>query len=393
MNVTRIGVLTQLELRQRLRRPGFYVLLGVFFLVVVGITWLGSLIFGGDGSGSSGMISVAIYGVLLMATLVTPTFTGNAINGDRESATLAPVQVTLATTTEILLAKLLAGWAAGIVYLIVALPALLFALLRGLVDPVPAGWFGSDEMGATSPAMLAVAIVVLIVEVGIIAAIGVGLSAIIARPLFSVAATYLVVMLLVIGTVIAFALGTFATRSSTVTLSESPDEVYVADGVLGSLPSCDDAGEPCVEPRPDVSAQCVAVHGTGDVPRYDHVWWLLAANPFVVLADATPTTYNREGYPIDLFGQIKYGVRSAQHAPELVQQDWIDPCDGEPPREGEYYGSDADRETSRELIERSVPSWFVGLGVQVLLAAGLMLWGGARTTTPARRTPPGSRIA
>ncbi|WP_156761560.1 ABC transporter permease [Microbacterium karelineae] len=395
MNPTRIGVLVGLDLRQRARRPGFYVLLGVFFVVVSGITWLGSLVFSGSASVASGMISVAIYGVLLMAVLVTPTFTGNAINGDRDSATLAPVQVTLATTAEILVAKLLAGWATGLVYLVVAIPALMFALIRGEIEP-PQGWMGASAAEPAHPATLLVAVLVLAIEIGVIAAIGVGLSAIIARPLFSVAATYLVVMLLVLGTVIAFGLGTFAVRSSTATLTESPEMLYVPGQGTSPLPACDEGDEPCIEPRPDISAQCVEVRGAGEAPRYDRVWWILAANPFVVLADATPTAYDTSGNPVDLFGQLKYGVRGAQHPPELVSDDWTDPCDGEPYVEGEFHGGEAlqsDYETPRETIERSLPSWFVGLGIQVLLAAGLMLWGASRMHTPARRTPPGSRIA
>lgn len=393
MSLRRIGVLTGLELRQRVRRPGFYVLLGVFFLVVVGITWLGSLIFSGDAYLPSGVASVALYGVLLMVVLVTPTFTGNAINGERDAATLAPVQVTLATTSEILLAKLLAGWTTGLVYLVVALPALIFAFVREALRP-GVTMIADGGAGSVVPSIgtLAVALVILIVEIGVISAIGVGLSAVIARPLFSVAATYLIVMLLVLGTLIAFALGSFAFRTPTSLTTESPAEVYVETGMADALPSCDDAAEPCLEERLDLSETCVEVRGWSQAPRTDYVWWVLAANPFVVLADATPTIYDASDYPADLFGQIKLGVRYAQHAPELETADWSDPCDGEPAPTGLEYDS-SDEETPREVIESSTPSWFVGLGVQLILAVGLMLWGGARTRTPSRGTPPGSRIA
>jgi len=382
MSPARIGVLVGLELRQRARRAGFYVLLGIFFVVVSAITLLGLLVFSGSGSVGSGMYSIAVYGVLLMTVLVTPTFTGNAVNGDRADATLAPVQVTLATTTEILLAKLFAGWATGLVYLLAALPVLLFALVWGYAQP-------GEAAVQPHPMTLLVSVVVLIVEIGVVSAIGVGLSAVIARPLFSVAATYLIVMLLVVGTLIAFGLGGFAVRSDRSTLTESPTEVYSTD------PSCDPAvGEACTIPRPDVSPDCVEVLRTSEAYRFDRFWWLLAANPFVVLADATPTTYDADGYPVDLFGQLKYGIRTAQHAPQLVDDDWSDPCDGEPPHGDEWYGGDDEQYPSaRDEIEGSVPSWFVGLGVQILLAGGLMVWGAVRTRTPARRTPPGSRIA
>ena len=116
--------------------------------------------------------------------------------------------------------------------------------------------------------------------------------------------------------------------------------------------------------------------------RFDRVWWILAANPFVILADATPTAFDSNGYPVDLFGQIKLGVRMAQIAPET--ETTYDECSPPP--------ADEER-TPEETIAQSTPSWFVGLGLQILLAAGLLWWAWSRTDTPARRLPPGTRIA
>ncbi len=118
---------------------------------------------------------------------------------------------------------------------------------------------------------------------------------------------------------------------------------------------------------------------TYEVPRFDYVWWALSANPFVVLADATPTEFSPEGYPVDLFGQIKLGVRSAQQSP--LEQRW-DECDPN----GGY-------RTPEEIMDSSVPSWFVGLGVQIVIAGSLFAGAWARTRTPAKRLPPGTRIA
>ena len=42
--------------------------------------------------------STIVYITFLLVVLVSPTLSGNAINGGRDAATLAPVQVTLATT-------------------------------------------------------------------------------------------------------------------------------------------------------------------------------------------------------------------------------------------------------------------------------------------------------
>ncbi|MDF2509169.1 MAG: transporter, partial [Microbacterium sp.] len=190
----------------------------------------------------AGVYSIVVNIVLLLVVLVSPTLSGNAINGDRDAATLAAVQVTAASTGDIMLGKLLAAIATGGAFLLVAVPFLALSLLGG----------GADAL------VLLVSLLVLAVEIIVVAAIGVGLSGLIARPLFSVAATYLVV-----------------------------------------------AGT------------------TYEVPRFDYVWWALSANPFVVLADATPTEFSPEGYPVDLFGQIKLGVRSAQQSP--LEQRW-DEC-------------------------------------------------------------------
>ena len=54
---------------------------------------------------------------------------------------------------------------------------------------------------------------------------------------------------------------------------------------------------------------------------------------------------------------------------------------------------DASAEKSEQTVAETVPSWFVGLGVQVALAALLLWWAWARTRTPSRALPPGTRIA
>jgi hypothetical protein len=63
-------------------------------------------------------------------------------------------------------------------------------------------------------------------------------------------------------------------------------------------------------------------------------------------------------------------------------QRW-DVCDG---------GFDA-QPTPEEQIRGTVPSWFVGLGIQLVIAGGLFAGAWSRTRTPARRLPPGTRIA
>lgn len=365
MNAQRLGTIVGLELTQRTRSVAWYVLLGVFALLLVIVTALSFLAWGYTNEPGAAIYSTIVYITLLLVVLVSPTLSGNAINGDRDAATLAPVQVTLATTFEILVGKFLAAWITGLAFVVVSVPFLLIATLAG----------GGD------PATISVSLLVLVFEVGVIAAIGVALSGILSRPLFSVATTYLVVAGLVIGTLIAFALVGYTVRSEVTSHHRSYDYESYQGETYPCAPGEEPMGDyPCDE---DAEITCGEWQVTTyEVPRFDRVWWLLAANPFVILADATPTQFNADGYPVDLFGQIKSGVRYAQQAPDLEQR-W-DECS---PRQM------AQSDTAEEVIARTAPSWFVGMALQALLAAGLMWWAWARTRTPAGRLPTGTRIA
>ncbi|MBD8023690.1 ABC transporter permease [Microbacterium gallinarum] len=366
MSGQRLGTIVRLELTQRTRSIAWYVMLGVFGCLLLIVTLLSFLAFGSleDQQGQA-VYSTIVYITLLLIVLVSPTLSGNSINGDRDAATLAPVQVTLATTGEILIGKFLAAWVTGLAFVAVSVPFLIAATLAG---------------GANA-ATIVVSLVVLIVEVGVIAAIGVGLSGILARPLFSVATTYLVVAALVIGSLIAFGLLGATMRTEQVNNYRAIDwEQYQGDDfpcMPGEEPSAD---YPCKDEGQLACGEWETY--TYEVPRFDRVWWILAANPFVILADATPTTFDRGGYPVDLFGQIKTGVRGAQQAPEA--ETTYDECS--PP-------ANEETKTPEEIVDETAPSWFVGLGLQVLLAAGLLWWAWARTRTPARTLPPGTRIA
>lgn len=340
MSGARILTIARLELTQRLRSVGWYVLLGIFVVLLLGITALSFLVFSSNDLPGAGVFSIIVNFVLLLVVLVSPTLSGNAINGDRDAATLAPIQVTAATTGDIMLGKLLAAVATGCAFLLIAVPFLV------------AGVFG----GGVTPGMFFVSLLVLLLEIIVVAAMGVGLSGLIARPLFSIAATYLVVAALVIGTLIAFGLGGTAIRSEVTHYERGWD---------------DSTGEPICDEWQEY---------TYEQPRFDYVWGFLAANPFVVLADATPAEFDQDGYPRDMFGQITYGVRMAQKAPGSER--W-DVCDG---------GYDT-QPSPEEQMRGTVPSWFVGVGIQVVIAGGLFAGAWSRTRTPARRLPPGTRIA
>lgn len=357
-----LGTIVLLELRQRIRSVAWVVLVSVVFVlvgIVTAMLWASIAAFGGDVAESAGIYSTIIFFVLLVGTLVTPAISGGAVNGDREAGTLATMQVTLVSSSQIVLGKFLAAWTVALTFLAASLPFLVFTLVAGGVR------------GDT----LAASLGVLVLELGVVAAIGVGLSGLMTRPLFSVVTTYLVVAALSIGTLIAFTLGGLAFQSqqtSTYIGIDYPVGTEI-DPVTGDPETFE-----CLPP--EVS--------TYPVPRFDYVWGILAANPYLVLADAAPTTFDTYGYPQDLFGTIALGVRGAQLAPDL------DPVyDGCAEALSGSADDSYDQLTPREIFETTVPSWFVGLLIHLVLA-GLALWGAiARTRTPAGRLPSGSRVA
>jgi ABC-2 type transport system permease protein len=349
-----VGVILSLELRQRVRGTAWYVLLGVFVLLLVIVTVMLSYAFTGfgtmgNGDAGGGIYSTIIYFVLLLGTLVAPALSGNAINGDRDAGTLATTQVTLVTTGQIVIGKFLASWITALAFLAASVPFLIYASLVG---------------GLTVPTVL-VSLVILAVELGVVAAIGVGLSGILSRPLFSIVLTYLMVAALSVGTLIAFGLGGLASQSESTSTSSYGLE-YTESGTPIS----------CSEPSTY----------TQTVPRFDHFWGVLVANPYVLLADAVPTQLNSEGYPDDLFGQIKVLVRQAQLEPDLATS--YDEC------AVAESGIDPNvTPTPTEILATTVPGWFVGLLVHLVLAAAALIGAWARTRTPIGRLSKGNRIA
>jgi ABC-type transport system involved in multi-copper enzyme maturation permease subunit len=351
-----LRIVIGLELAQRVRGIAVYVLLGLFTALVAAVTlllWATSNNTGMDDTGTGGyLFSTIVYFVLLLGTLLAPALGGAAVNGDREAGTLATTQVTLVSTSQIVIGKFLASWITSLAFLVVSLPFLLFSFTLG-------------ELPART---VLVSLLVLVIELAVVSAVGVGLSAVIGRPLFSVATTYLVVAALSIGTLIAFGLGGLAVQMEQRNTYTSVDPTYYEDGETGA-PEC---------LPPEVY--------TTQVPRFDLVWGFLAANPYVVLADASGGDFDASGYPVDLFSAFALGARAAQIPPEA--ETVYDECAAI--RSGSM---DDPSPTPEEIWNSTTPSWFVGLGAHVVLAAGLLVWGIARTRTPARRLPRGQRVA
>lgn len=351
--LTGVGVIFSLEMRQRLRGVAWYVLLGVFFGILLLITVVTSIVVFSSNSVDSGqrvggpLYSLVIYFVLLLGVLVAPAMSGNAINGDRDAGTLATTQVTLITTWQLVLGKFLAAWVTALGFLAVSIPFLAYCSL----------------IGGTNPVTVIVSLLVLVLELGVVAAIGVGLSGLIHRPLFSVVVTYLAIAALTIGTLIAFVLGGLAVQTRAV--------IYQYDNVHVK------------------SQTCTGLHNyTESVPRFDLDWGLLAPNPFVLLADAIPTTFDSHGQPNDLFGIFKAGERGAQQSPFRDSTPDATCRESLGYESGSYTGI-----SSAKIIETTAPTWAIGMSIQLLLAAAALFGAWAATRTPAGRLSKGSRIA
>lgn len=219
--------------------------------------------------------------VLTLSLLVSPALAANAISGDRAGGTLAITQVTLLRTGHLMTGKWLAAWIASAAFLAAALPWLAVAAVVGRVSP----W------------AVLVGLVMILVEFGMIAGIGVAVSAIAGRTLFAVVVTYLIVAALTIGTLVAFGLS----------LQFLQTEVRANDAEYGSMTAepfteaelekmtpeeADQAWAEWEAANPElfdgIADRCVGPVTTRTIPDPRRSGWLLAANPYAVLADASP---------------------------------------------------------------------------------------------------------
>ncbi len=326
-----VWLMLTLDLRQRVRSTAWYVILGVYAAVLL-VFSVGAAATVAAWAGGGVLYSVVVYFVLLLATLVSPALSGTAINGEREAGTLATIQVTSITTGQIVLGKFLAAWATSLVFLAVSVPFLILGLAFGEISPL-------TVLSST---------LILAAELGVLSAIDVGLSGLIRKPLFSVVVSYLVIAGLSIGTLLVFGIAG--------TLTQTPVKVTTID------------------------SQWTVDPDTGDDDLYGGS---LAANPYVVLADASARDFDEYGTPRDVFGFIASGVRLAQQTPESdVVHDW---CHSD----SEFTPSI----TAEESLRTGAPSWFIGLILQAAVGAGALVGAWRATRAPSGRMGRESRIA
>ncbi|GAA1128108.1 ABC transporter permease subunit [Citricoccus alkalitolerans] len=356
-----VGNVIQMELRQRLRTRSWYVMLAVWFVVIGLVTW-GSVAsyntLAGDDLlfGPGRFVFEAVVGfVLFFGLLVAPAMSASTVSGDRAGGTLAIVQVTLATPGQLLTGKWLASWIAALGFLVAALPYIVLAVVLG----------GLDVPG------LVVFVLMVAVELGVVCALGTAVSAIASRTLFAVVATYLLVALFSLGTLIGFAL----TAPLTMTTVPANRAVYPDEEPLVEEGFTDWSPLRCTGPM--VPQETLDTRST---------YWMLAANPFVVVADAVPHPEKPPYDPDDpetwapdgIMTSISTGVRYLQQPPETNVE-----C-----AHGQLTYQDREDDDSK-----GTPVWPLGLGIQIAVAAALFAWGRQRLVAPAARLPRGTRVA
>jgi ABC-type transport system involved in multi-copper enzyme maturation permease subunit len=326
-----IWLVARQEFRMRLRTGRWKWLLGGWLVLLAVFTGLLDLsVSTGYGyvDDDQSRRGVPIFGILMffvlgMVMVISPALTSQAINGDRERGTLATLQVTRLRPGEIALGKLLAGWGVGLVMLALSLPFAGLAMAKG---------------GITVARLAAVYGVVALL-IGVVCAVSQALSALLARSITSALLSYLTVAFLCVGTLISFAL-------------IAP---LVADERTVQTPE----GYAYTDTR----------------SREDRVWWLLAPNPFVILADSAPRVPPRlvdygDAYYYDDYDPLSSIGREVR---ELRR----------PPSDGDYDPNQAD----------VPPVWPWGLGFNVLLGIGSVVLTTRRLRTPSRTLARGVRIA
>ncbi|HEV7657150.1 MAG TPA: ABC transporter permease subunit [Mycobacteriales bacterium] len=348
------GILTvaRLEFRLRIRAGRWRWLVGAWFVVLAVVTWLvrnaaaQPNVFGTDVQAErtlgAVMFGVVVLVVLALALLVAPALAAQSVNGDRERGTLATLQVTRLRASEIALGKLVASWGTALVFLAVTLPLALWCYVEGGLSVI----------------RVAGVYLVTALLLGVVCAISLGLSALLARSTTSGVLAYLTVFALSAGTAIAFGLVTASTQQEVTAISRS----------------CDPSGRNCID---DPYRTTIA--------RPDRTWWLVAPNPFAVLADSAPAGPVRqirlpngdvikEPADVDVLGSLSRSLHRIRATPAALQDE-----------NGTSYG-----------VPPGVtggPVWPLGLGIDLALAAGALWIATIRLRTPTTRLARGQRIA
>ncbi|GAB2768433.1 ABC transporter permease subunit [Nocardioides salsibiostraticola] len=349
----------ELEIRQRFRSTRWRIGIAVVFALIAGVALLTiAAAQAVDASEGDAVFGLIVFFVLFMGLLVSPTLSAGSINGDAKEGTLAPLQSTPLSAADIVLGKLLASWIASLVLLALAMPFI------GL------GFFTSEaRLGA-----LATVVIVLAVELLVVCAFGLGWSALTSGTAASTVLTYLTIAVLV--AILPVFFGLFAALWTTNTT-----ETY-------EFPQYYDKKSAPPNAQQDRNGQfyvCRTESYNSNEPRTDRLWWLLAVNPFVIVADSAPTPeqtsdeyYSSNG----ILDSLKYAVREARLGPDSSM--------GSSECTDQLSSEEIDRQNRRDNLSALWP-W--GIGAQMLLSAGALYIAVQRVRVPYRKLSAGSRVA
>jgi ABC-type transport system involved in multi-copper enzyme maturation permease subunit len=355
MNVAGVLTVARLEFRLRIRAGRWRWMVAAWFILLLAISGLVRASLSEQNLSSEQidargavMFGVVMIIVLALALLVSPALAAQSVNGDRERGTLATLQVTRLRAGEIAVGKLLASWGTAVVFLAVTLPLALWCYAEG---------------GLSILRVVGVYLVMALL-VGVVCAVALALSALLARSTTSGVLAYLTVFALSVGTFIAFGLATVLTQEHAKATSQACSYDNNGNQIPGS----------CQDQAYQTS-----------VPRTDRTWWLLAPNPFAVLADSAPAGPVRqvrqpdgrvveEGVSLDPLGQMSRALHQIRVRPQLQTGDF-----------GTFY------DVPDGVVGGAV--WPTGLLVDLLLGAGAVWLTARRLRTPTYRLARGQRIA
>jgi ABC-type transport system involved in multi-copper enzyme maturation permease subunit len=353
MNLSGVMTVARLEFRLRIRAGRWRWMVGAWFVLLLAVTGLvraslneRNLSDAQVEARGAVMFGVVMIIVLALALLVSPALAAQSVNGDRERGTLATLQVTRLRASEIAIGKLLASWGTAVLFLAVTLPLALWCYAEG---------------GLSALRVLGVYLVMALL-LGVVCSVALALSALLARSTTSGVLAYLTVFALSVGTFIAFGLATVLTQEHVKATSQNCEFDTSGNQIPGS---CQDY---------EVS-----------VPRTDRTWWLLAPNPFAVLADSAPAGPVRrvvqpdgrvaeEGVSLDPLGAMSRALHQIRVKPEVQSSDF-----------GTFY------DVPDGVVGGAV--WPTGLLIDLLVGAGAVWLTARRLRTPTYRLARGQRIA
>lgn len=211
------------ELRTRLQTKHAWILLTIYLLVLGGILYIAYTSVASSGSSdpfafesptrfaTAGrtMFEFVVLFMLLLVLFLVPGFTSGAIAGERERQSLVPLQVTLLRPWQIVVGKVGASFAFLALLVVAAAPFLGVAYLIG---------------GVTVPTVLKAVGLVLFTGL-VLAMVTVGCSAVFRRVQIATVVAYAVVLALVVGTTIAWAVAKQIDASRGTDAASAPQEL------------------------------------------------------------------------------------------------------------------------------------------------------------------------